>query len=39
MIVSLSFLAILILDFQTDHLTKSVAFERWPIFKIVSFLE
>ena len=31
------FLAILIFDFETDHLTKSIAFARWPIFKIVSF--
>ena len=24
---------------QTDHFAKSIAFARWPIFKMVSFLE
>ena len=24
---------------QTDHFAKAIAFARWPIFKIVSFLE
>ena len=32
------FFWILIFD-QTDHFAKAIAFARWPIFKIFSFLE